>query len=309
MFVTEKFGAGVAISKYTGTDPFVEVPEEINGLKVLKIGDEAFRGCAFLVEVILPKTVESIGNYGFCDCRKLDKIIIPPKVAEIGGHSFYNCRRLSSITMPNTINYIGDGFIKNCDEIKEITIDSYINISSGLSVFLVGIRQFFYLNIKEGNLRLVFTDYDFEYVTFAPAMKCLTVTHGAGEKYRQAIETSRINFETYDSCFIKAQMEEKEEAVLEIAITRLKSSFMLEEEFTNKYISYIANNLTSAIKYCAKKNDMSAVEMFRDKGIVAQNNIDVVVETAAICGNSEFSAFILDIKLSTFKTVEKNFDL
>ena len=309
MFVSEKFGEGISIVKYIGTEPFVEVPEKIDGLNVLRIGDEAFRGCDFLVEIVLPETIESVGSYGFCDCRKLGEIVIPPGVTQLGGHTFYNCRNLRSIAMPNTISYIGDGFIKNCDEIKEITIDSHRNISSGLAVFLVGIRQFFYLNIKKGNLRLVFTDYDFEYVTFAHAMKCLTVTHGAGEKYRQAIENSRINFETYDSCFLKAQIEEKEDTVLEIAITRLKSSFMLKDEFANKYQDYIVNNLKAAIEYCAKKNDISAVEMFKDKGIFKQGNIDTAVETAATCKNSELSAYILDIKLSTFKATTKNFDL
>lgn len=41
----EDFKCGVTIYKYTGTDEVVEIPAEINGVPVTKIGSEAFFGC------------------------------------------------------------------------------------------------------------------------------------------------------------------------------------------------------------------------------------------------------------------------
>ena len=56
--------------KYEGYDAVVEIPEG-----VVKIGEDAFKGNAFLTELVMPDTVITIGSSAFRNCRKLKKIV------------------------------------------------------------------------------------------------------------------------------------------------------------------------------------------------------------------------------------------
>jgi hypothetical protein len=50
----------ITITKYTGSGGAVTIPETINGLPVISIGDWAFWGCTNLTSVTIPNSVISI---------------------------------------------------------------------------------------------------------------------------------------------------------------------------------------------------------------------------------------------------------
>lgn len=65
-------GTNRAIStSYSGA---VTIPESVNGITVIAIGDYAFRACS-LTEISLPATLNSIGNNSVASCNNLTKVI------------------------------------------------------------------------------------------------------------------------------------------------------------------------------------------------------------------------------------------
>ena len=58
------------------------------------IGKEAFLNCQILVDITLPKGLESIGELAFNNCNSLSKICIPENVEYIGPNAFNNCGSL-----------------------------------------------------------------------------------------------------------------------------------------------------------------------------------------------------------------------
>lgn len=304
--ITEK---GIVVNNYIGDDAIVTVPNEINGNIVTAIGEGAFRGCKFILEVLLPESLTHIGDYAFCECRGLTEIELPKTVEVVGNHSFYNCRNLHKMTIPAGLKYIGDGFIKNCDEINEIVLDTAKTISSGVAVFLSEIKEEFCLTIMDSGVKLIFAEYEYEYITNAPAMQCKTVTHGAGIRYRQALSVKGINFDAYDNAFSIAVIEERQDTVFKIIFTRFSDFENIKKEYLEKYLQYLKENLESCILYVGKKGNVEQLEMMDKANFFDCGNIDVAVETAAKTGNSELSAFMLDIKLSRFGAREKSFDL
>ena len=50
------------------------IPEEINGVKVTKIGERAFESCANLTSIQLSNSVISIGEWAFWDCSSLTSV-------------------------------------------------------------------------------------------------------------------------------------------------------------------------------------------------------------------------------------------
>ncbi|MCI8360073.1 MAG: leucine-rich repeat protein [Clostridiales bacterium] len=70
--------------RVTGTADVLEIPGEIDGYKVTKIGDWVFHNCASLVEVVLPDGVTEIGDFAFLGCASLAKVVLPDGVTRIG---------------------------------------------------------------------------------------------------------------------------------------------------------------------------------------------------------------------------------
>ena len=100
----------VTIFGYSGK---VIIPAEINGHKVTKICDGAFRDSQIsLIEFEAPDNIESIGMGAFYNCS-LEKIDIP-NVKYIFTNTFENCINLSEVSIPKSVIKINKFAFKNC---------------------------------------------------------------------------------------------------------------------------------------------------------------------------------------------------
>lgn len=77
------------LEKYVGNESSVTIPAGVT-----KIGDNAFRECADITEVIFPDSVTEIGEYAFAYCKNLEKFYIPHNVKKIGHFAFAYCTGL-----------------------------------------------------------------------------------------------------------------------------------------------------------------------------------------------------------------------
>ena len=116
----------VEISKYTGKNEDVIIPNIIGGKKVTSIGYDAFGYCSRLTSITIPNSVTSIGNYAFENCGSLTSVTIPNSVTIIGRYAFSFCENLTSITIPNSVTSIGDHTFYNCRSLTSITIPNSV---------------------------------------------------------------------------------------------------------------------------------------------------------------------------------------
>jgi len=100
---TIKDDGTVEITKYTGTEANLVLPDVIEGKKVTSISKEAFRKNKALVSIKLPDSLISIGDRAFFECSKLSKVDLPDSPTSIGVQSFAYCHSLETITLPNTL--------------------------------------------------------------------------------------------------------------------------------------------------------------------------------------------------------------
>ena len=77
--------AGV-LKKYNGNASVVRIP-----YGVTQIGENAFRGCSSLTEIVIPDSVTNIGSCAFWGCQSLTKVLIPDSVTSIGFQVFEFC--------------------------------------------------------------------------------------------------------------------------------------------------------------------------------------------------------------------------
>lgn len=95
-----------AIIKYMGTEEYVEVPEEIEGIKVRTIGEEAFIGNKTIKQLSLPYYVETVGNRAFKDCENLETIQLT-MVNSLGNQVFQGCG-IRELNLSDYLTSIGD---------------------------------------------------------------------------------------------------------------------------------------------------------------------------------------------------------
>ncbi|MBE6623917.1 MAG: leucine-rich repeat domain-containing protein [Ruminococcaceae bacterium] len=110
---------GITITKYTGFESNVEIPDEIDGYSVNVIGDSAFENCSDVKTLKLPDSIEIIERGAFKNCTNLKTIELPDSLTTIGYKSFAYCSSLDEIDFPHSLTTIEtEAFI--CTALREI---------------------------------------------------------------------------------------------------------------------------------------------------------------------------------------------
>ena len=72
------------ITRYSGEDSVLKIPNTLDGKTVTSIGDGAFAECSSLTNIELPDSVTSIGDNAFSDCSSLTRSELPDSVKSRG---------------------------------------------------------------------------------------------------------------------------------------------------------------------------------------------------------------------------------
>ena len=78
--------------------------------RVTSVGDNAFKGAAWLGSVIIPFGVISIGDQAFCNCGYSSSTNIPSSVIRIGSRAFEGCFNISVDSLNSSLTSIGGTF-------------------------------------------------------------------------------------------------------------------------------------------------------------------------------------------------------
>ena len=167
----------VTITGYTGPGGDVTIPNEIDGLPVTTIGDQAFYACTILTSVTLPDCVTTIGDGAFYYCISLDGINIPPRVTSIGSYAFCYCGTLTSINIPASVTSIGNLAFTYCTNLREVSVDTMNSVYSGTDGVLFNHNKdtlIYCPEAKTGNYTIPDTTINIGYAAFS---FCTGLTH------------------------------------------------------------------------------------------------------------------------------------
>lgn len=117
--ITDDF---VAIESYVGPESTVIIPDELKGKKVKIIKDNAFKGNSKINYVKLPSNLESIGNDVFKDCITLREVIFNDSIDSIGDSAFAGCSSIKIINIPRGVKIIGKDEFIGCYKLDTVNI-------------------------------------------------------------------------------------------------------------------------------------------------------------------------------------------
>ncbi len=134
-FIIRKYQDGVEIIAYIGSESSVEVPNELNGFPVLKIGNYAFFENLIVEHIILPNNVLEIGDNAFSGASNLMTIRLPMTITTFGENIFINCTSLTEINMeegnPNYYSLDGILYYQNNSSTTQLSFNPY-NLEEGI---------------------------------------------------------------------------------------------------------------------------------------------------------------------------------
>lgn len=110
---------GNIITKYTGNEKEVEVPEILGGKIVVTIGEKAFEGNTNTEKIVLPESVNDIYAKAFLNCKSLKEVVFKAKndIAAEDNKSFKGCPdNLIVYTYENCSKFIQH--LKNVEKVK-----------------------------------------------------------------------------------------------------------------------------------------------------------------------------------------------
>ncbi|MCH5350676.1 MAG: leucine-rich repeat domain-containing protein [Clostridiales bacterium] len=105
----------IAVTTQNITDETLVIPNNINGLRVVEIGERAFAD-APCKEILLPGSIYKIGQNAFEDCPNLEKVVAPVSVIE--NSAFSGCMSLE--TFATSAVEIGESAFSGCAKLKEV---------------------------------------------------------------------------------------------------------------------------------------------------------------------------------------------
>ncbi len=145
----------------------VTIPEQIDGMPVTTIGDQAFWQCSKLTSITIPSSVIYIWPRTFIGCNSLTDLVIDPQnrnyivedgvlfditktnlvhcpttktgeytvpdsVTSIGSYAFDDCSRLTGVTIPDSVTSILENAFGGCTGLTSIAVpDSVTLIGQG----------------------------------------------------------------------------------------------------------------------------------------------------------------------------------
>lgn len=112
------------------------IPEEINGMPVTAIKQNAFYDCLKLQSVYIPDSVKRIDDYTFNWCTQLTEVRLPENLTEIPIRCFNSCSSLVKIDIPETVTVINEGAFSGCTSLESIELPeniTYIGANAFLS--------------------------------------------------------------------------------------------------------------------------------------------------------------------------------
>lgn len=108
-------GVDAPWNKYDSQLSYLILPEGLT-----HIGNNAFRGCANLKELIILNNVISIGESAFSWCVTLTSLVLPQGLTTIQKNAFLGCTSLESLSIPNSVENIGTKAFDRCGNILTI---------------------------------------------------------------------------------------------------------------------------------------------------------------------------------------------
>ena len=125
----EYLSNGVEITGYVGYPEVLTIPAEIDGKKVVGIGERAFSRCLTLKKITAEEGLEYIAPYAFYECSSLSSIDIPDSIRKIGRKAFEKTKYYVETPRVNGKLYVCAHLIDYHGDLPRLAINGCVGVA------------------------------------------------------------------------------------------------------------------------------------------------------------------------------------
>lgn len=141
-FIYTETEGGIKIVSYDGEADIINIPENINGLKVVKIYDNAFYNNDNIKQVVISDTVKEIGESAFDSCSSLETVDLGEGVEHIDNYAFAGCERLNNVLIPESVTERGYSIFWGCTSLSNVTDNSSVTVLEGGDFSSTAVKEY-----------------------------------------------------------------------------------------------------------------------------------------------------------------------
>lgn len=318
-FAYEKKENGICIVRCYGSSGSVVIPEELEGLPVTEVSDYAFAK---------EMEDEPQNSSGFpCICGNgLEEVYLPRTILRLGRYIFYNCIRFRKLSFYSNLAFMGAGAFTGCENLSCLEMH-WLDGNSCLREILQDLKQKVTVTCyralgeesaqsgqsktdsTEPLYRLVYPEFFEEAVENTPARIISTQTHGMGIQYRNAFRNTQVIFAEYDRLFATGKYNIDLLNIIEMAISRLRYPFALEDKSKCEYAKWLSEHLREGTSFLLEQEDIESLRWMTGIFVTETEQIDMVLEEAKRQEAAWAVSIIMDVKHQRFPAKKRRFCL
>ena len=306
---------GIEVLRCFSKEDQVEIPSEIEGKRVTKIGDYAFsahKRKEEAKEIMIGKDfLGSEDEPMFCG-EAVKEVYLPPDTVEIGKYAFYGCVNLTTLGFSDSLLRTGTGIFTGC-KLQKIYYDVYEDKKSALRDVVRDTRFPLQVNIRykeeEKQSRLFYPEYYEEAVENTPARIVETHFHGTGYQYRQSFLRGEIDYRKYDDIFPVAAVQEDLDIVWEILAGRMLMPYGVSDFAWMQYEGYIKQNQCEMMNYLKEEDQMPFINLMAEKNYFSKEGIEAAIDWASRKQKTELLSILMNEQHKRFPKKKKTFEL
>lgn len=324
----QKIENGLEILRIWQDSGIIKVPEQIEGIPVIRIApytfslhkDEEEKNAS----VYQTETDEEDDRFAqpeeLCCGGMVREIHLPSTVQSIGNYAFYGCMNLKLFHGTDAIVRMGSGVFTGC-RLEKVEIDFMDGNKSCLKEILTEIRYQIIATLRyQGTeTKILFPEYYADAVENTPARIVETHYYGSGGEYRECFYRRELDYGKYDRLFALSEARDSEEAIFSVALTCLRYPWKLEDAAKLRYENYVKAHMEgigeSCIHAVKERREIAAgdpqeVLLFCCREhYFDEQALGKTITYAADAGQTEISAILMDERYRSFPKKKKKFVL
>lgn len=298
---------GAKLIRVFGDSPCLVLPETVDGLPLIALGDYCFapeqRSSALPAEDTICHCV--IPGAPTCDNRIggnfLRTITLPDSLSQLGSCAFYNCRSLTQMQIGCNIHHMGSDVFLNTFALSQIMVRARPDAPCGVFEILNNIQTDVRVLFQPENTILAAATYP-EYwmsVEESPAHILLHSYEGQGFHYRQCFNHEVPEWDSYDAILAQSCASNPARIITQLALDRLRWPFALRDGARGAYCAYLKQNLTVCIGELLKKQDSAALSDLLRLDLMDEADLRAASAQARKAENALFAALLSDALAKT----------
>lgn len=116
----------------------IAIPDNINGVTVNIIAEEAFKDCTGITAVTIPESVLKVNEYAFSGCTSLKTVKNRADLQWVADYAFSNCKSLDGFLNPVFVQ--GANVLRGCTSLKSLEIADLSDTSLSYNNYIYGLR-------------------------------------------------------------------------------------------------------------------------------------------------------------------------